>query len=385
MSQNVTLRARNLFTSTFGSEPVVAGSAPGRVELLGNHTDYNGGYVLTAAVNIRTCVVLRQSKNRMTRIATELPGFSVAEIVLDDGPEQLTNTNRWAGYVAGVLDHFSPSGISWDVAISSDVPDGSGISSSAAVLVATASAITKCLEITLTPMEIAVACRAVENGPWVGAPVGLLDQFSSACGEHGMALFLDCKTFEWKRVPLAADELGILIVNTNVKHALADGGGYTTRRRECESAALTLTHRRTTLLRDVTPAEYAAGIASIDQPYRSRAQHVWDENQRVLDGTKCLENGDLLGFGARLNASHHSCQTLFENTCLEIDKVQMILKETEGVLGAKLSGGGWGGSVVAIIRPDCGDAIIAKLNQQYGSGLSIIATHAASGAYGETL
>ena len=385
MGLEVTFRAQQLFLNAYDAPPEFAGSAPGRVELLGNHTDYNGGYVLTAAVDIRTGVAIRQVTGGVTRIVTELPGHKMARLDLPAGPGQLTSENRWCGYVAGVLDHFSPVGASWDVAIASDVPDGSGISSSAAVLVATASAVLAALGKSLAPMEIAVACRAVENGPWVGAPVGLLDQFSSACGEHGMALFLDCKTFDWKRVPLNADQLGILIVNTNVKHALADGGGYTTRRKECETAALQLSNGRTSLLRDVTPDEYSHGIVKVDQPAQSRARHVWDENARVISGTACLERGDVVGFGAQLNASHLSCRTLFENTCSEIDKVQEILEGTVGVFGAKLSGGGWGGSVVAVVDPSLLRTIVTTLISEYGDGLSILATTATIGAQGTSL
>lgn len=382
---DVTQRAKQLFIDTFESPPEFAGSAPGRVELLGNHTDYNGGYVLTAAVDIRTVVVLRRSSRHSTRICTELPGCDVAELTLTDGPESLKSEDRWCGYVAGVLDTFSPDGTAWDVAIASDVPDGSGISSSAAVLVATASAVLAALNRVMSPMEIAIACRAVENGPWVGAPVGLLDQFSSACGEVGMALFLDCQSFDWKRVPLDANKLGILIVNTNVKHALADGGGYTTRRRECEAAAMVLTRGRTTLLRDVTPGEFSSGIDDVEQPSQSRARHVWEENQRVLNGSLSLEKDDIIDFGAQLNASHRSCRTLFENTCPEIDRVQEILERTSGVYGAKLSGGGWGGSVVAVINPVLVDDIIATLNREYGEGLSFLSTYAAQGASGVQL
>jgi len=385
MGPDVTLRAQQLFLNTFDRPPVFAGSAPGRVELLGNHTDYNGGFVLTAAVDIRTGVAIRQVDGGVARIVTELPGHKPAYVDLSGGPGQLTSENRWCGYVAGVLNYFSPSGVAWDVAIASDVPDGSGISSSAAVLVAAASAVLTALGKSISPMDIAVACRAVENGPWVGAPVGLLDQFSSACGEHGMALFLDCKSYDWKRVPLDTDKLGILIVNTNVKHALADGGGYATRRQECEAAASQLSGGRTSLLRDVSPSEYIDGIESVEQPAQNRARHVWNENVRVVQGTKCLENGDYLGFGAQLNASHASCRMLFENTCSEIDRVQEILEHTDGVFGAKLSGGGWGGSVVAVVDPNMLDSVITKLKSDYGDGLSVLATSASIGAQGMAL
>ena len=385
MGPDVTLRAQQLFLNTFDRPPAFAGSAPGRVELLGNHTDYNGGFVLTAAVDIRTGVAIRQVDGGVTRIVTELPGHKPAYVDLSGGPRQLTSENRWCGYVAGVLDYFSPSGAAWDVAITSDVPDGSGISSSAAVLVATASAVLTALGKSISPMDIAVECRAVENGPWVGAPVGLLDQFSSACGEHGMALFLDCKSYDWKRVPLDTDKLGILIVNTNVKHALADGGGYATRRQECEAAASQLSGGQTSLLRDVTPSDYSDGIESVEQPAQNRARHVWNENVRVVQGTKCLENDDYLGFGAQLNASHASCRILFENTCSEIDRVQEILEHTDGVFGAKLSGGGWGGSVVAVVDPNMLDSIITKLKSDYGDGLSVLATSASIGAQGMAL
>ncbi|MFM7186443.1 MAG: galactokinase [Armatimonadota bacterium] len=385
MVLDVTQRAKQLFVRTFATQPAFAGSAPGRVELLGNHTDYNGGFVLTAAVDIRTAVVIRRSSGAVTRICTELPGCSVAHVILRDGPGSLRDQDRWCGYVAGILDFFSPSDFHWDVAVASDVPDGSGISSSAAVLVATASAVLTALERAMSAMEIAVACRAVENGSWVGAPVGLLDQFSSACGERGMALFLDCKSFDWKRVPLDDNRLGILIVNTNVKHALADGGGYATRRRECEAAAMALTQGSSTVLRDVSTEAFNAGINAVEQPSQSRARHIFGENERVILGTKLLEQDDFAAFGAQLNASHLSCRTLFENTCPEIDRVQEILERTSGVYGAKLSGGGWGGSVVAVINPKRVDGIIVNVTREYGDGLSFVSTYAATGAVGEQL
>jgi galactokinase len=184
---------------------------------------------------------------------------------------------------------------------------------------------------------------------------------------------------------LDADRLGILIVNTNIKHALADGGGYASRRKECEAAALQLSGGRTSLLRDVSPIEYSDGIESVEQPAQNRARHVWDENGRVQLGTSCLENGDIVGFGAQLNASHASCRLLFENTCSEIDNVQAILEHTDGVYGAKLSGGGWGGSVVAVINPTMVDSIVTKLKSDYGDGLSILATSASVGAQGMAL
>ena len=142
----VTERAKQLFLDAFDAAAEFVGSAPGRVELLGNHTDYNGGYVLTAAVDIRTAVVIRKAAGGMTRIVTELSGHQAANIDLATGPAQLTDLNRWCGYIAGVLDHFAAPGSTWDVAVASDVPDGSGISSSAAVLVATASAVLAALD-----------------------------------------------------------------------------------------------------------------------------------------------------------------------------------------------------------------------------------------------
>ncbi|MFY8053025.1 MAG: hypothetical protein ACOVP2_10435, partial [Armatimonadaceae bacterium] len=130
------------------------------------------------------------------------------------------------------------------------------------------------------------------------------------------------------------------------------------------------------------PEEFSAGIDAIPQPSQSRAQHVWNENERVINGTKLLEQHDIAGFGAQLNASHESCRDLFENTCPEIDKVQEVLRRTSGVFGAKLSGGGWGGSVVAIIDPDLVNDIVATLAKEYGNGLSYLSTYTANGAEG---
>ena len=376
-------RALNALVSAFGNRPASIGQAPGRVELVGNHTDYNGGFVLTCAVNLYTAVAIVPNGTLITNLTSNNVSFQDASVCIRAGATALTDQNRWTGYVCGVMNQLEI-GVDegWDIAIVSDVPDGSGISSSAAILVATACAFLAFLRLEMEPMEIAKLCRDAENGAWVGAPVGLLDQFSSACGKLGQAMFLDCKSHTWSYVPLPGEMAEVVIFNTNVKHSLASGSGYKTRRDECEAGARQLSADRTSLLRDVTHTEYLAGWSTLPVLTRDRVEHVFSENQRVLNGLAALQNRDMQSFGDILNKSHESCKQKFGNTCHEIDRLQSIVTSCLGTYGAKLSGGGWGGSVIAITQPSRTQAVIESVHKAYGTGLSVITTTAAEGATG---
>jgi galactokinase len=241
---NLIEQARQAFIQRFGPEPEAVGVAPGRVELLGNHTDYNEGFVLTAAIDRGIAIA---------GCAREVPTARVASLERDDtatfdpqkperDPEAL-----WSDYVKGVVDQLDKAGANiggFDAMIASDIPMGAGVSSSAALLVSTAQLLLNLHPhpIAGDPMGLAKLARRAEN-EFVGAPVGLLDQFSSVFGREGNALFLDCRTLAWRAVTLPTSQARILIADSGVKHALAAGGGYSERRAQCEAAAAWFAHK----------------------------------------------------------------------------------------------------------------------------------------------
>jgi galactokinase len=382
-------RARAAFRERFGPEPEAVGVAPGRVELLGNHTDYNEGFVLTAAIDRGIAVAGCPSEAPRARVAsTDQP----AAVTFDPAkPEKGDAESHWADYVKGVVDQLNKAGATvggFDAALASDVPMGAGVSSSAALLVSTAQLLLSLYPhlIAMDSMELAKLCRRAEN-EFVGAPVGLLDQFSSVFGKEGHALFLDCRSLEWRAVPMPSDRARILIADSGVKHALAAGGGYAERRAQCEAAAAWFRDNvdpKVRTLRDVTPQMLEDNAARLDPTEEKRARHIVYENLRVQMGAQALESGNVEAFGEMMSNTHESIRRFFENSAPEVDALVEIAQAQAGVYGAKLSGGGWGGAAVILHRPDVTEALVAALNEGYrarfGRDPILIETEAAQGA-----
>ena len=383
---NLVERASCLLWSRFDRKPNAVGVAPGRVELLGNHTDYNEGWVLTAAVDYSTAVAVSLRDDNQVRVVSEHPDYSPARF-LADTPAKMSGDERWANYVQAVVAEFAADGISLpgaDIAICSDVPDGSGVSSSAALLVATGVVLEALLAPQRwNPMAMAQLCRRAENGPLVGAPVGLLDQFSSRCGQSGYALKLDCRTLDFEAVPFPSDACAITIANTRVRHALAEGGGYRDRRDACFRVARSLTGRGDASLRDVTVEQLESVEPTRDPADVRRARHVLAENRRVLEGSEALRQRDWMRFGQAMSESHASCVQLFENSCAEVDLLVRAAMDA-GAYGAKLTGGGWGGSAVIVHAPECAAQIQRALEDSWQAHFAgtplLLPTSAAQGA-----
>lgn len=383
-------RARQLFQERFGHEPQAAGVAPGRVELLGNHTDYNEGFVLTSAIDRGIAIAGCAREVPRARIVSSEQGDIVSfdPMKPDHDPKA-----RWSDYVKGVVDELNQIGATvggFDAAIVSNVPSGAGVSSSAALLVSTAQFLLTLYPHTLAvdPMGIARLCRRAENH-FVGAPVGLLDQFSSVFGRAGHALFLDCRSLEWRAVSLPAERARILIVDTGVKHALAMGGGYSERRAQCEAAARWFAEQQNTrepirTLRDVTPKLLEESGDGLDETLLKRARHIVYENVRVEMGAAALESGNLEAFGETMNNTHESCRRFFENSSPEVDTLVEIAQAHGGVYGAKLTGGGWGGCAVILHEPGVEEslsaALVAGYRARFGSEPALLPTKAAQGA-----
>ena len=381
-------QARKAFVDRFGAEPQAAGVAPGRVELLGNHTDYNEGFVLTAAID--RGIAMAGCAREVSRSRVASTGQSNIATFDPASPEHDQKV-RWADYVKGVVVELNAVGArvdGFDAAIATSIPQGAGVSSSAALLVSTAEFLLSLYphKISIDAMELAKLCRRAENN-FVGAPVGLLDQFSSVFGQAGHALFLDCRTLEHRAVRLPTEKAAILIADSGTKHALAAGGGYAERRAQCEAASAWFAQRtgqKITALRDVTPALFEEYSGEMDPTLAKRARHIVYENMRVEMGAQALEQGNLAAFGETMNNTHESCRRFFENSAPEIDALVEIAQNQAGVFGAKLSGGGWGGCAVILHEPAAlpalSEALTAGYRQRFGRVVNLLPTVAAQGA-----
>jgi len=335
--------------------------APGRVELLGNHTDYNEGFVLSAAINHGVTITAEPRENGKIILHSATMQDSAVEALLDDLQKQ-TDADAWANYPLGVVDCFQKEGFrlgGFSAEISSDLPLGAGLSSSAALEVATATLLKKLFNIEIEPMRLAKLCRKAEN-EFVGVNCGLLDQASSTFGKRNHAIFLDCRSETVETVPFPQN-VELLITHSGVKHALV-GGEYNERRASCFAAAEKLGVRA---LRDATSAQLDAAKTKLSDIEYRRAKHVIGENERVLRGVEFLKNGDVKNFGELMFVSHESSRVNFENSTPELDALVEIACEEPGVLGSRLTGGGFGGASVSLIEKNAAERIAENFTKKY--------------------
>lgn len=349
------------FSSQFGGVPDGLWSAPGRVNLIGEHTDYNDGFALPIAIDKRTTVAARARADRLLRVtSSSFPGMM--EVSLEDlDPDALTG---WAAYplgvawamsraaAAGAPDGAGSGGASrmsgLDLALTSDVPAGAGLSSSAAVECAVALALNDLWELGLDRQELARIGQLAENRV-VGAPTGIMDQSASLLGEPDHGILLDCQSLVTETVALgfAGAGVGLLVIDTRTSHSHADGG-YASRRRSCEDGARRL---GVGSLRALGPDDLPRAAAQLDgQTYR-RVRHIITENQRVLDTVAALRTSGAAAIGPFLNESHLSMRDDFEISTPELDLAVAGAQEL-GAIGARMTGGGFGGAALALVRND---------------------------------
>jgi len=348
------------FQSTFGSEPAGLWSAPGRVNLIGEHTDYNDGFVLPFA--------LPQQVVAAAAVHDE-PGWTVVSDFADDpvtfGVTSPGEVTGWAAYVAGVVWALREAGFDVPparIALASDVPVGAGVSSSAALESAVLTALADLGGLELPVAERPALAQRAEN-VYVGAPTGIMDQSASIRCAAGRALFLDCRSLEVEQIPfdLAAEELAILIINSNAPHQHVDGE-YGARRKSCEEAARILGVRA---LRDVSVDDLETALGKLDDEVtRRRVRHIVTENQRVLDTVALLRSGRVREIGPLMTASHASMRDDFEITVDQVD-VAVEAALAAGAYGARMTGGGFGGCVLALIDADRAGATTAAVERAY--------------------
>ncbi len=353
MSNASDAAVREHFRRMFHREPDVVVSAPGRVNLIGEHTDYNGGYVLPMAIPQRTWVAVAQASDHHARASSRNLGGGDRIREFSVGGEVVMKS--WIDYVQGVTQALARDGYAlggFDLGIVSDVPLGSGLSSSAALEVAVLRGLRDLFGLAVDDVRLAQLGQRAEND-FVGAPVGVMDQMAASLADDRTALFLDTRTLRYEQVPLPAGG-ALVVINSGVAHNHASGD-YRTRRAECERAAAALGVPQ---LRDLGPADLPR-VAALPDPLARRARHVVTEDERVLESVAAMKAGDLRRLGELFTASHASQRDDFEVSVPEIDLLVDLAHAEPGVFGARLTGGGFGGSIVALVEAG-GDAGIGE-------------------------
>jgi galactokinase len=391
MQATTLARAVRAFEAAFALPPTHAARAPGRVNLIGDHTDYNQGLVLPMAID-RDCLALgrRRTDNRFRVLSCDLEKST--EWNADRSPhavrDGLVRTgDRWAAYLLGVITmmaerHAGPfaelarGGL--DLAVASDVPLGSGLSSSASLEVSVATVLEGLAGKRVSPLEKARACQEAEH-VYAGVPCGIMDMLTSAAGLAGHALLIDCKTMDVLPAPLPSPERArVVVINSNARHELA-GGEYAQRRAGCERAAMLL---GLASLREAQ--EDPVSMRRLPEELKPLVRHVVSENHRVADAFDGLHRGQFERVGRLMGESHASLRDDYRVSCAELDALVEMLGRIAGVFGARMTGGGFGGSVVALAGPDAVPEIYAEVAERYramfGRACTIMKPGASAGA-----
>ena len=368
LNQNVYDELVSKFEKLYGERPQVVAYAPGRIEVLGNHTDYNEGFVFSAAIDKGTFFAVSPTADESCSLTAgdlmETANFSIRDV-------KPAREMTWQNYVTGTFnwlfdDDPAEAKHGWKAMFLGNIPLGAGLSSSAALEMATALALQKLYGTNLDRTTLAKIGQKAEH-TFAGCPCGLLDQASSMYGKAGALVKSDFRSNTFETVPLG-DKVAFMMVKSNAKHALVDGA-YASRRQACEDAAKyfagVLKKGNVTHLRDVTTAEWVLYRSGLSETTAKRAVHPIGEDERVLQGAALLEKGDLKGFGALMYDSHESSRNWFENSCEELDAIVDAAKAIPEVYGARLSGGGFGGSCCLLVDPAAADRIAAAITREY--------------------
>ena len=353
------------FKEHLDGEPELITRAPGRVNLIGEHTDYNDGFVLPIAIDRDIMVASRPRNDRLVRIYS-LDFDALVEFSMDD--IQHDSENEWSNYPRGVARFLQEAGYSLnglDAAITGNVPLAAGLSSSAALEVAMAMTFQELNNLKIDPVEMALLCQKAEN-QFVGVNCGIMDQFISRIGQKDHALLLDCRKLEYALVPLNFDGVQIVVCNTGVKRGLVDSE-YNKRRSECELGVKLLEEFLPGIiaLRDVELSDFHKYRNHLSENTEKRCGYIIEENIRVLESVQALEEGDLITFGILMNESHIGLRDEYEVSCPELDVMVTIAWRTEGVIGSRMTGAGFGGCTVTLILDDALEELVARVKKEY--------------------
>lgn len=369
LNQEVYDKVVATFEAKFGAKPAKVAYAPGRIEVLGNHTDYNEGFVFSAAIDKGTFFAASPADDdKITLVALDMDETYEVEL---SAVAPVKSGMTWANYPLGTFNWLfegrpTEANLGFKAVFGGNIPLGAGLSSSAALEMATVLALQKIYGTSFGRTELAKIGQKAEH-TFAGCPCGLLDQASSLYGKAGALVKSDFRSNEFETVNLG-DKVAFMMVKSNAKHALVDGA-YASRRQACEDAAKyfagVLKKGGVTHLRDVTAAEWILYRGGLSETTAKRAIHPIGEDERVLQGASLLAKGDLKGFGALMYDSHESSRNWFENSCEELDAIVDAAKAIPEVYGARLSGGGFGGSCCLLVKPEAADKIAAAITAAY--------------------
>jgi len=357
------------FTGVFGGQPTIF-RAPGRVNLIGEHTDYNDGFVMPSAIGLYTRVAMSPRADRQLLIRSEqFPGHFAFD--LDDLPQRAIGD--WCDYVLGIAVVLQQTGHllkGANLLVHGEIPIGGGLSSSAAIEVASALALISLDGEAFPSAEIARLCQRSEN-TFIGARVGIMDQFVSCLGKAGHALLLDCRSLEFELIPIP-DGVRMVVCNTMVKHQHANGS-YNRRREECEEGVRIFAkwYPEIRALRDLSIHQLAQHASDVPETIYKRCRHVVEENQRVRDGARCLRAGNLDGFGELMRESHRSLRDLYEVSCRELDLMVEFAEGLPGYYGGRMTGGGFGGSTINLVQTTDAEAFADQISRRYQQAVGI--------------
>lgn len=339
--------------------------SPGRVNLIGEHTDYNGGYVFPCALSFGTYLAVRKNSQNSIRLASGNMPF-ITSIPLSRLSEKIGK--EWVNYPLGVINEFSKDkhqihGL--DMYYYGNVPSGAGLSSSASIEMVTAYALSRVLDFDYSVIDLVKISQKAEN-LFVGVNCGIMDQFASGMGKRDHAIMLDCNTLEYELVPVKLHDYKIVIANTNKRRGLADSK-YNERRAECEKAVEYIRAKHPIrFLAELTNEDFEKYARLIpDEIIRRRARHVVSENQRVLEAVEQLKAGNIMNFGLLMNASHDSLRNDYEVTGMELDTLVDEARKIEGTIGSRMTGAGFGGCTVSLVAEDSIDEFVASVGTNY--------------------
>ncbi len=373
---------RSMHLARFHADPAIF-VAPGRVNLIGEHTDYAEGFVMPVAINFATLAAISPRTDGKIVIYSE----NFGEEKTFDAAAKPVASKHWSDYPMGVVNLLEGEGHkipAFSLSLWGDVPLGSGLSSSAALEVVTALAVLSLIGASYPGPVLARLCQRVEN-EFVGANCGIMDQFISANGKENHALLLDCRDLSYRLAPIPAN-VALVIANTMVKHSIA-GGDYPTRRRESEAACAVIASHRpgVPFLRDATLEDLDKWGSEMEPKSLMRARHVISEDLRTVAASEALLRGDMKELGRLMAEAHHSYSVDFEGSCVEADTMVALAQDLPGLIGARLTGGGFGGCTINLVEQDQAEAFAKALGTRYAAKTGIVPEihicHASDGAH----
>jgi len=357
------------FKSSFGTTPLVVRS-PGRVNLLGEHTDYNNGFVLPAAIDKAIYMGVSRRDDHLIHIISQDLDLSYMGDLREIRPSSL----HWPDYILGVLQQLQMQGNvigGFNCVFGGDIPLGAGMSSSAALECATAFAMNELFGLGVDPLTMVRLSQRAEN-QFVGVQCGIMDQFASMFGRRNHVIRLDCQSLDYEYVPFNTEGIRIVLLDTNVKHSLASSE-YNTRRQQCEAGVKLIQAHEPGVksLRDATPAMLEQYVAPADALVYQRCRYVVEENLRLLAASTDLKQGDMASFGRKMFATHEGLSKLYEVSCPELDFLVDQVKEDSGVIGARMMGGGFGGCTINLVKEEAIAGLIERVTPAYAAAMNL--------------